>query len=74
MLLIKASTKPSSVHGIGLFADERIPKGTLVWKFHPRFNMLFDPKEVELMPEIQRELIRRYAYLSMTTGKYKPTA
>ncbi|OGZ53386.1 MAG: hypothetical protein A3B25_02080 [Candidatus Ryanbacteria bacterium RIFCSPLOWO2_01_FULL_48_26] len=70
MLTVKASAKPSLVHGIGLFADERIPKGTVTWRFNPRFDLLFDPKEVEAMPEAHRSLIDRYAYLSMTTGKY----
>lgn len=70
MLTVKASAKPSKIQGIGLFADERIPKGTITWKFHPRFDILFDPEEVKKMPKEHQELINRYAYLSMTTGKY----
>jgi len=70
MLTVKASAKPSKIEGIGLFADEKIPKGTVTWRFNPRFDILFDPKEVEQMPPEHRELIDRYAYLSTTTGKY----
>ena len=70
MFIVKVSARPSSIHGIGLFADEKIPKGTMVWKFDPRFDILFDPKDVEMMSEVQRALIVRYAYLSKTTGKY----
>lgn len=70
MLMIKASAKPSKVHGMGLFADERIPKGTITWKFHPRFDLLFDLAEVEKMPPAHQELIKTYAYLSAESGKY----
>ena len=70
MLTVKASAKPSKIDGIGLFADEKIPKGTITWRFNPRFDILFDPEEVKQMPPEHRELIDRYAYLSTTTGKY----
>lgn len=29
MLTVKASARPSKIAGIGLFADEKIPKGTV---------------------------------------------
>ncbi len=70
MLVVKASAKPSRIHGIGLFADQDIKKGKLIWKFDPRFDILFDPKEVDLMPKIQKDFIKHCAYLSKVTGKY----
>lgn len=70
MLTVKASAKPSKIEGIGLFADEKIPKGTVTWRFHSRFDVIFDPEEVKQMQPKHRELIDRYAYLSTTTGKY----
>ncbi|TSC62723.1 MAG: nuclear protein SET [Parcubacteria group bacterium Gr01-1014_48] len=70
MLTIKASAKPSKIEGIGLFADEKILKGTVTWKFNPRFDILFDPEEVKQMPSELHEFIIRCAYLSTTTGKY----
>lgn len=70
MLIVKASAKPSKTEGIGLFADEKIPKGTITWKFNPRFDILFDPEEVKKMSKEHHQLIDKYAYLSMKTGKY----
>ena len=70
MLKVKASAKPSKIHGMGLFADERIPKGTTTWKFDPAFDVVYDPAEVEKMPEQKKESIDFYAYLSNKTGKY----
>jgi hypothetical protein len=33
MLLVKTVSKPSALHGTGLFADEFIPEGTVLWRF-----------------------------------------
>jgi len=70
MLTVKASARPSKIQGIGLFADEKILKGTITWRFNSRFDILFDPEEVKKMSQQHQELIDRYAYLSITTGKY----
>lgn len=70
MLTIKTSVKKSDIEGLGLFAEGKIPKGTIVWKFDPRFDLSFDLNDVKQMPAIQGELINRYAYLSMEQKKY----
>ena len=57
MLTVKASVKPSKIEGIGLFADEKIPRGTITWKFDSHFDILFDPEEVKKMPPEYQELI-----------------
>lgn len=70
MLLVQTLAKPSEIHGIGVFADERIPKGTVVWKFDPVFDLVFSPEEFERLGELQRNLIRHYGYLSTASGKW----
>ncbi len=70
MLTIKASAKPSKINGIGLFAEEKILKGTTMWKYDPRFDISFTKEEVEQMSSLQREFIDRYAYLSQNLNKY----
>jgi len=70
MLVVKTKIGQSKIEGIGLFADQFIPKGTVTWKFDPRFDIYFEPKEVEKMPEIQKDLIIHFAYLSKKSGKY----
>ena len=62
--------KPSTIQGIGLFANEKILKGTTTWLYDPRFDISFDPKDVEQMLPEQQELIKRCSYLSMISGKY----
>jgi len=70
MLLVKTSVKPSMIEGMGLFAGQKIPKGTITWRFNPRFDLVFDKTELENMPEIQRSLIHSHAYFSKEIKKY----
>lgn len=61
MLKIKASVRPDKYGGRGLFADEFIPKGTVVWEESekaPSANI----EEYFQMPENQRREYERYAY------------
>ena len=47
MLTVLASAKPSPIHGVGLFADEFIPKGTIMWRFDPTFDIFFPKDEAK---------------------------
>lgn len=35
MLLVKTVIKKSSIHGLGLFANQKIKSGQIVWKYNP---------------------------------------
>lgn len=68
MLLVKTTIGKSSIHGIGLFADEFIKKGTIIWKFVPGFDLKFLDDEFKKMPEIAIDFIKKYEYLSKKSG------
>jgi hypothetical protein len=70
MLVVRTKLGQSKIEGIGLFADQFIPKGTVTWKFDPRFDIYFESGEVEKMSELQKDLIIHFAYLSKKSGKY----
>jgi len=70
MFLVKTSVKPSKIEGLGLFADEEIPKGTIIWEFDPKFDLIFSEEEVNKMSEIQQNLIHHFAYFSKRLRKY----
>jgi len=70
MLTVKTSIRPSKVSGLGLFADEKISKGTSIWVFNPKWDLLFEQEEVNNMPKHQKEFINTYAYLSPLFEKY----
>lgn len=70
MILIKTKVEPSKIHGIGLFADQFIPKGTITWKYHPKFDMAFTEKDVQKMSEPARKIFIWYAYYNFKQKKY----
>ena len=49
MLTIKTKIGPSKIEGVGLFADEPIKKGTKVWAFEPKLDLLLSKEEVEAL-------------------------
>ncbi|OGG45813.1 hypothetical protein A2673_04010 [Candidatus Kaiserbacteria bacterium RIFCSPHIGHO2_01_FULL_50_13] len=72
MLLVKTKIGPSKIHGIGLFADEFIPKGTIVWRFVPGKDEVRTKDEVEKLQEPKRSeiLSLHHSYVSKQTGRY----
>ncbi len=61
---------PSDIEGIGVFAVSDINKGTIVWRFDPALDRLYDPAELEAMHPVMRDFLMRYAYLHAKTGRY----
>ncbi|MEW6595563.1 MAG: SET domain-containing protein [Thermodesulfobacteriota bacterium] len=45
MLKIHTYLDRSATHGIGIFAAEDIPEGTLVWEYNPRVDLTYSPEE-----------------------------
>lgn len=70
MLLVKTTIGPSAIHGLGIFADQFIPKGTIIWKFQSDFDQSIDPKKVELLSEPSKKQFLTYAYLNIKTQRY----
>jgi uncharacterized protein len=70
MLLIKAVVKTSSIHGLGLFADEAIPKGTRVWEFSPLLDRELDAGTFSTLSEAEKAYILFYGFLSKKSGNY----
>lgn len=70
MLKVRTTIGPSKIHGIGLFAAEDIPRGTVVWEFTPGFDRRFSEAAMERLPELARDYLRTYAYKSRATRLY----
>ncbi|MDP2856153.1 MAG: SET domain-containing protein [bacterium] len=70
MLLVKTKIGPSKINGIGLFADQFIPKGTQVWKYQPGFDLKIDKSEPMYLSEPSKAQFLKYAYLNSKTNKY----
>ena len=72
MLLVKTRIGPSTIHGIGLFAAEFIPKGTMTWRFDRSVDGIYTKSEVDRLaePKYTEILGMHFAYLSKQTGRY----
>ena len=69
MLLVKTRIGPSAIQGIGVFAAEFIPKGTVIWRFQPGFDVLITPEIEAQLSRSALEQVRKYAYIDVDTGE-----
>lgn len=60
MLLVKTKIAPSSIHGIGLFADEAIIRGTPIWEFKEPFDTLWSQEYVYSLPDVAKVHVLKY--------------
>ncbi len=70
MLLIKTKIGNSGIHGIGLFANQFVPKGTVTWKYHPLFDTAFSEDEIIEMSDPAKKIFFHYAYFDKDLNKY----
>jgi SET domain-containing protein len=70
MLQIKTKLDKSSNHGIGLFADQFIKKGTVTWKYTPEFDVSYDKEQVDKMPSIAKKRFLDFSYFDFKINKY----
>ena len=71
MLLVKTKIAPSAIHGMGLFAEEFIPKEAVIWKFVAGFDKTFTREQIESFPPAVHVFLTKYAYFSKKTGRYR---
>ena len=70
MLLVKTKIHKSKIHGIGLFADELIKKGTTTYKYTPWFDIAYSEKQLLKMPNHIKKQVIWYAYFDKKRKKY----
>jgi len=70
MILVKTKVGKSSKHGMGLFADQFIPKGTITWEYNPLYDSSFTQEEVDKMSEPAKKQFFHYAYFDKELNKH----
>lgn len=70
MLLVKTKIKQSDIHGIGLFADQFIPKGTKVAQFTDGFDMKFTRDQLLTMPDAVQVYMCKYGWKGRKSKLY----
>jgi len=68
MLLVKASIRPSPIHGMGCFAEEPIRKGQVVWRFDPRLDLVIPYETLGSFPQVTQDFLNMYGYATMQNG------
>lgn len=72
MLMVKTKVGPSTIRGagLGLFADEFIPKGTTTWRFMPGLDIIV-PEDILLqLSEASRTSFLNYCYVDKFTKHF----
>lgn len=62
MLLVNARAGPSKIHGIGLIAQEFIPKGTRIWEWREGFDLKVSEEQFRQFSPAAQAQVRWYAY------------
>ncbi len=70
MLFVRTKLQQSPIQGIGLFADQFIPKGTVTWEYSPEFDTGFTEEQINQMSPIGRESFLWYAYFDHARRKF----
>lgn len=70
MLLIETELKESPIEGIGLYTKVDIKKDCLVWEYNPLFDLSFDEKQYNNLPDPAKGFVRRYGYRAIEDGTW----
>jgi len=70
MMLIKTRVALSTIHGMGLFAVEFMPRGTSIWRFEPGFDREFTPEQFAALPPEAQAHLRWFAYVDRQSGAW----
>lgn len=70
MLLVKTYLDKSKINGIGVFADEFIPKGTAIWKFKKGLDFVLTKEDLDKQPEVTKSFVLHYGYYNKFEGGY----
>lgn len=68
MLTVKTYIDKSPVHGIGLFANEFIPKDTIIWKLNKELDLIISQEEYNKLSSLSKEHFDWFAYYSKDRG------
>ena len=69
MLLISASVRPSPIHGLGCFTNEKIKKGQKVWVYDKRIDLSIPVSELSSLPEPIQAFLNMYGYVKIDQGE-----
>ncbi|HEU0223749.1 MAG TPA: SET domain-containing protein [Paracoccaceae bacterium] len=69
-MCVESYVAPSALEGVGVFAGEDVPKGTVVWRYLPPLDQAYSAGDIAAMPLLQREFLARYTYWDREIGAF----
>jgi SET domain-containing protein len=63
MLMCKNKLAPSDIHGLGVFTEEFIPKGEVIWEWHEGIDRCVSPSVVDALPTNCQQIFKRYSWV-----------
>lgn len=70
MFKIKYRLGSSNIHGIGVFADQDIPKGSVIWEWDREMDEEISQEDFDKMSNKKKEKILHFGYKSKNTGRF----
>jgi uncharacterized protein len=71
MLLISTHVAPSSIEGLGVFSDDYVPSGTLIWSLNSKFDIFVNETEIGALPPHVQSFLARYSYPHLEMPGYR---
>jgi len=70
MLLVKTYLDKSKIHGIGLYADQFIPKGKAAYERSPNLDINLSKKSFNKLDYYSKKQIKHYGHMSLKRNKW----
>ena len=67
---MKTKIRQSSIHGLGLFADQMIPKDAEIWRFTPGFDRKLTREDILAFPKALQIWMYSYSWRSKKSKLY----
>jgi len=73
MITINYKIKPSQldIDGLGLFTEESVKKGHVIYQHTDQLDLLFDQSDLLSLPEEEQRFIKHYGFQDKRTGKFR---
>ncbi len=68
MFIVQTSLRVSPIHGIGVFTEEPIQKGQVVWQFDRRVDIVIPVDQMKDFPQAVQDYLKRLAYVEGQNG------
>ncbi len=70
MMLVRTYVASSAIEGLGVYAEEYISSGTLIWQFNPKFVATFSQSDIEKLPAHTKEFVEKYSFPHLYKSKH----